>query len=90
MDLTTVHATGDILIVILIGLLSWLGREYVKRLDKHLDECRLRAMTTASNETKLNTLEKEMGSVKTQIHWMGDSMMVMSTKLDVNLPERPR
>lgn len=90
MELTNLHLGGDVLIVCLVGLLAWLGRTYVKRLDKHLEECRDRAVSVGRSEEKLQQLEAKMDASRQQIHWMGDCMMVMSTKLDIHLPDRPR
>ena len=66
------HNLTDALLGLLILLLAWLGRMYIKRLDNHLLECNKRAVLNAS-----------------ELQWIGDSLFHVSTKIGVELSDRP-
>lgn len=43
-----VHVTGDMLLVALVSVLTWVGRSYVKELKDHIAVCDKRAVHSAA------------------------------------------
>lgn len=74
------------------GLVSIIGIFFKKKMDaydKHLDECHVKDIAHGITAERVSALDKQMGSVRSDLHWLGDCMVTMGAKLEVNLPDRP-
>ncbi len=68
---------------------AWLLKGKIREYDKHLTECNHRAVNTGQMEQRLETVEQETKYTRRTLHWVGDCLMTIGTKMGVNLPERP-
>lgn len=66
----------------LMTIIAWLFSRKLEAYDKHLDECRERAVTMGRMEEKLKAVENE-------VRWVGNCMLSIGTKINAELPIRP-
>lgn len=73
----------------IMSITAWLFKGRMVAYDKHLDECRERAVTQGRMDERLISVEAQVKGIRATVHWVGDCMMTVGTKLDVKLPDRP-
>ena len=75
----------------LMSVIAYLFKRRMEAYDRHLEECRERAVTTGRMDERLKVVETELGTVRRSVHWMGNCIMVIGVKLGVgdDLPQRP-
>ena len=95
MDLTFT-ITGATIGAGLAGLAGYLMREKLRELtdrrrafEAHIKFCGEKEVVAALLEQRLVVVETAIQSGRKTIHWLGDCMMVIAAKLDIELPERP-
>ena len=72
-----------------VGILAWLLKQKSEKLDKHVEACNERHVAYGQLETRTVAIEQEIRDARKQVTWIGDCVMRVGTKLDVDLPERP-
>lgn len=89
-----------LLFSLIISLLTAMLRLYVRdlrqltrRVDEHLDSCGLRNShvdkTDAAMTERVNSLTWEIQHIRKMMHWVGDCLMILGSKVDIHLPSRP-
>ena len=74
-----------------MSITAWLFKGRMNAYDKHLDECRERAVTQGRMDERLINVEAQLKGIRATVHWVGDCMMKVGAKLDIsNLPDRPQ
>ena len=73
----------------LVGVLAWMFKQKADKLDKHVEDCNERHVMHGKLETRTIAIEEEIRDAKKQVTWIGDCVMRVGTKLDVDLPDRP-
>lgn len=66
----------------LMSVIAYLFRRRMEAYDKHLDECRERAVVQGRVDERLK-------SVETGVNWLGNCVMSIGIKLGAELPARP-
>ena len=80
---------GLFVIGVFISLISWLSRKRMEAYDKHLEECRERAVVVGRMDERLHSVEYNVTGLRTSMHWVGNCIVIVGAKLDVKLPDRP-
>ena len=88
MELTSTHAI-ELLLGGIVAILSWIFRKKAAEYDKHLADCNARHVEQGQMETRLESVESEIKHGKRQINWIGDCVIRIGSKMDVDLPDRP-
>ena len=73
-----------------MAIVGWLFKKRMEAYDKHLDECSKRAVVIGRMDERLCTVESQTKGINTTVHWVGDCMVTLGVKLDVDLPNRPQ
>lgn len=77
-------------IMTLMALAGWFIKGKISAYDKHLEECRERAIVTARTEEKVRTIETKVDRTSETTIWLGDCMVTIGTKMGAELPDRPK
>lgn len=89
-----VHISGEWLVAALLAIIAWMVRAKTHVWDKHIEECHNKAiqdgLDAGKDEQRLVSLESQTIHTRATLHWIGDCMMVVGTKVGVDLPERPK
>lgn len=64
-------------------------KQRMTKFDKHIEECHERRIETGKMEEKLVKLEAESSHSRSTLHWVGDCLMIIGTKMNAELPPRP-
>lgn len=90
----TMHFSGEWLVAALLAIIAWFLRTKTRVWDKHIEDCHAKAITEGvdqgRNEQRLSDLESQMLGVRANMHWVGDCIWVIGTKIGADLPERPK
>ena len=73
----------------LVTIVGHLIKKRMEVYDKHLDECRERAVTIGRMEQRLIAVESEIAGIRKYSHWVGNCIVTIGAKLGVELPDRP-
>ena len=74
----------------IMSITAWLFKGRMAAYDKHLEECRDRMVTQGRMDERLISVEAQVKGIRTNLHWVGDCMLTVGSKLDVKLPDRPQ
>ena len=72
-----------------MSLVSWFFKKRMEAYDKHLEECRHRAVVQGRMDERLIGMEVQAKGIQTNVQWVGDCMVTVGAKLAVKLPDRP-
>lgn len=74
-----------------MSITAWLFKGRMQAYDKHLDECRSRAVVMGRMDERLIAVENQVKGIRSTVQWVGDCMISIGAKLDIpNLPDRPQ
>lgn len=71
------------------GVVIWPLTSRFRAYDKHLEECRARNEELAAEHATAVLYQRKVDGMGKTLHWLGDCMMTIGGKLDVDLPVRP-
>ncbi len=76
-----------------VGVLVWIWNQKTKAYDMHLKECNERrqkdAVTDATVAERICNIERNSNKNRGEIAWLGDCIINLGAKLNVQLPDRP-
>lgn len=77
----------------LVGVCVWIFLDKTKKYDAHLRECNQRRIDDgrldADVSRRIQTIEENSCQTERTVGWLGDCMIRVGTKLDVDMPDRP-
>ena len=73
----------------LMSIIGWLFKKRMEAYDRHLEECRERAVVQGRMDERLINVEGQVKGIRSSVHWVGDCMIQVGAKLDLDLPSRP-
>lgn len=95
MDLT-IPITGGTVLFVIIALVGYFGKEKLAEMrerrlafEAHIAFCGKKTVTDALLESRVTLIEQQMESDRHARHWLGDCMMTIGGKMNVQLPPRP-
>lgn len=72
-----------------MSLAAWFFKGRLEAYDRHIEEDQARATTAARMDERTNVVEGHVTAIRRDVSWLGNCMLIMATKLDVKLPDRP-
>lgn len=76
-----------------VGLCIWIFLDSKKKYDAHLRECNERRINEgrmdATTQQRIETIEENSCQTERSVGWLGDCMIRLGTKLNIDLPDRP-
>ena|SRR3990167_4657178 len=74
---------------LLVTIVGYLLKKRLETYDKHLEECNKRAVITGRTDERLKVVEAEVMKTHTAAQWLGSCILIIGTKMGVDLPDRP-
>ena len=88
-----IHLTGDVVIAVLFTGILYFMKAKIATWDKHISESHAKDIDRGRQEavvkTKLDVVEGQLENGRKTMHWIGDCVLTIGSKLDVKLPDRP-
>lgn len=92
----TIPITGGGVLVVVLGLVGFFGKEKIAEMrerrlafEAHIIFCQKKEKDAILLEHRVLAMEAQFKGSRATMHWLGDCLMQVGAKLNVNLPTRP-